>query len=103
MSHPPSASPTEPKQTPLYSRHKALGARVIDFGGWAMPVQYKGILEEHKAVRTASGLFDVSHMGEVMFTGPRAAEAVQKLVTNDVGKLANGGAMYSVACRPNGG
>jgi aminomethyltransferase len=91
------------KQTPLYGRHKALGAKVIDFGGWAMPVQYSGILDEHKAVREAAGIFDVSHMGEVWFRGPRAAEAVQKLVTNDVGKLADGGAMYSCACRPSGG
>src|SRR4051812_45897611 len=91
------------KQTPLYGRHKALGARVIDFGGWAMPVQYSGILDEHKAVREAAGIFDVSHMGEVWFRGPRAAEAVQRLVTNDVGKLADGGAMYSCACRPTGG
>src|SRR5947208_2056889 len=91
------------KQTPLYGRHKALGAKVIDFGGWAMPVQYSGILDEHRAVREAAGIFDVSHMGEVWFRGPRAAEAVQKLVTNDVGKLADGGAMYSCACRPSGG
>jgi aminomethyltransferase len=91
------------KQTPLYGRHKALGAKVIDFGGWAMPVQYSGILDEHKAVREAAGIFDVSHMGEVWFRGPRAAEAVQRLVTNDVGKLADGGAMYSCACRPTGG
>ncbi|HEY1585615.1 MAG TPA: glycine cleavage system aminomethyltransferase GcvT, partial [Polyangia bacterium] len=91
------------KQTPLYGRHKALGAKIIDFGGWAMPVQYSGILDEHKSVRSACGIFDVSHMGEVWFRGPRAAEAVQKLVTNDVGKLADGGAMYSCACRPTGG
>src|SRR5581483_9474602 len=101
MSAPPSAK--APKQTPLYGRHKALGAKVIDFGGWAMPVQYSGILDEHRTVRTACGLFDVSHMGEVKLSGPRAAEAVQRLVTNDVGKLADGGAMYSVACRPTGG
>lgn len=91
------------KQTPLYGRHKALGAKVIDFGGWAMPVQYSGILDEHKTVREAAGIFDVSHMGEVWFRGPRAAEAVQRLVTNDVGKLADGGAMYTCACRPTGG
>jgi len=91
------------KQTPLYGRHKSLGAKVIDFGGWAMPVQYSGILDEHKTVRSAAGIFDVSHMGEVWFRGPRAAEAVQRLVTNDVGKLADGGAMYSCACRPSGG
>jgi aminomethyltransferase len=91
------------KQTPLYGRHQALGAKIIDFGGWAMPVQYSGILDEHKAVRTTAGIFDVSHMGEVWFRGPRAAEAVQKLVTNDVGKLADGSAMYTCACRPSGG
>ena len=91
------------KQTPLYGRHKALGAKVIDFGGWAMPVQYSGILDEHNAVRQAAGIFDVSHMGEVWFKGSGAAEAVQRLVTNDVGKLADGGAMYSCACRPTGG
>ena len=91
------------KQTPLYGRHQALGAKVIDFGGWAMPVQYSGILDEHRAVRSSAGIFDVSHMGEVWFTGPRAAEAVQRLLTNDVGKLADGGAMYSCACRPSGG
>jgi glycine cleavage system T protein (aminomethyltransferase) len=91
------------KQTPLYGRHKALGAKVIDFGGWAMPVQYSGILDEHKTVREAAGIFDVSHMGEVWFRGPRAAEAVQRLVTNDVGKLADGSAMYTCACRPSGG
>lgn len=91
------------KQTPLYGRHKALGAKVIDFGGWAMPVQYSGILDEHKAVREAAGLFDVSHMGEVLFRGPRAAEAVQRLVTNDVGRLVDWQAMYSCACRPTGG
>jgi aminomethyltransferase len=91
------------KQTPLYGRHKTLGAKVIDFGGWAMPVQYSGILDEHKTVREAAGIFDVSHMGEVWFRGPRAAEAVQRLVTNDVAKLVDGGAMYSCACRPTGG
>ena len=91
------------KQTPLYGRHVALGAKVIDFGGWAMPVQYSGILDEHKAVRGAAGIFDVSHMGEVWFRGPRAAEAVQRIVTNDVGKLVDGGAMYTCACLPTGG
>ena len=90
------------KQTPLYGRHKALGAKVIDFGGWAMPVQYSGILDEHKAVRSACGLFDVSHMGEVDLHGPRAAEAVQRLVTNDVGQARRRQAMYSCACRPIG-
>jgi aminomethyltransferase len=91
------------KETPLYSRHKALGAKVIDFGGWAMPVQYRGILAEHEAVRTRCGLFDVSHMGEIDFRGPRAQEAVQRLVTNDVSKIKDGGAQYTVVCRPTGG
>jgi aminomethyltransferase len=91
------------KRTPLYARHEALGAKIIDFGGWAMPVQYSGILDEHKTVRSAAGLFDVSHMGEVVFKGPRAREAVQRLVTNDVGKLEDGGALYTVVCHPHGG
>jgi len=92
------------KRTPLHDRHVSLGAKVIDFGGWAMPVNYpSGILDEHKTVRSAAGMFDVSHMGEVAFRGPRAAEAVQKLVTNDVAKLVDGKAMYTVACLPSGG
>jgi aminomethyltransferase len=100
-----STSTTGPlKRTPLYDKHVAHGAKVIDFGGWAMPVNYpSGILDEHKTVRTAAGIFDVSHMGEVEFQGPRAAEAVQRLVTNDVAKLTDGKAMYTVACRPSGG
>jgi aminomethyltransferase len=99
------ADPTPtPKRTPLYERHLALGAKVIDFGGWAMPLQYpSGILDEHKTVREAVGLFDVSHMGEVAFTGGRAAEAVQRVVTNDVGKLVDGAAMYTCTLREDGG
>jgi aminomethyltransferase len=77
---------------------------MIDFGGWLMPVNYpSGILDEHKATRTAVGMFDVCHMGEVHFRGARAAEAVQRLVTNHVGKLSDGRAMYTVACNPKGG
>jgi aminomethyltransferase len=92
------------RTTPLYEAHRRLGAKLIDFGGWMMPVNYPaGILEEHKATRSAVGVFDVSHMGEVHFRGPRAAEAVQRLVTNDVGKLTDGRAMYTVACHPTGG
>src|SRR5262245_8774378 len=94
---------TTPKRTPLYDRHIALGAKVIDFGGWAMPVQYSSILDEHAAVRTGAGIFDVSHMGEVWFRGARAAEAVQRIITNDVSKLADGRALYTVMCRPSGG
>jgi aminomethyltransferase len=93
-----------PKKTPLYDAHKRLGAKIIDFGGWLMPVSYPaGILDEHQATRTAVGVFDVSHMGEVHFRGPRAAEAVQRLVTNQVSALGDGRAMYTVACRPGGG
>src|SRR5215831_7032230 len=92
-----------PRRTPLYDAHRALGARMVEFAGWDMPVQYSGIIEEHKAVRGGVGMFDVSHMGEVEFHGARAAEAVQKLVTNAVGRLAPGAALYTVACLPSGG
>jgi aminomethyltransferase len=92
------------KQTPLYSAHQRLGARLIDFGGWLMPVNYPaGILEEHKATRLAVGVFDVCHMGEIHFRGPRATQAVQRLVTNDAGALRDGRALYAVACHPDGG
>jgi aminomethyltransferase len=94
----------QPKRTPLYDAHRALGAKLIDFGGWMMPVNYPaGILEEHRTTRTSVGVFDVCHMGEVHFRGSRAAEAVQRLVTNDVGAMTDGRAMYTVACNPRGG
>jgi aminomethyltransferase len=83
------------KRTPLFSLHRELGAKLIDFGGWEMPVQYEGILEEHRAVRERAGLFDVSHMGEIAFTGPGALEALQFLTPNDVSKLADGRCHYS--------
>jgi aminomethyltransferase len=90
--------------TPLCQAHRRLGAKMIDFGGWLMPVNYPaGILEEHKATRTAVGVFDVCHMGEIHFRGSRAGEAVQRLVTNQVAKLTDGRAMYTVACNPAGG
>jgi aminomethyltransferase len=99
----PSASPP-PRETPLADAHRELGAKLIDFGGWLMPVSYPaGIVEEHHATRRAVGIFDVSHMGEVHFRGPGAAQAVQRLVTNDVGQLGDGRALYTVACRPDGG
>jgi len=91
------------RRTPLIEQHRALGAKLIDFGGWEMPLQYSGILDEHRAVRSAVGLFDVSHMGEVTFRGPRAQEAVQRLVTNDVAKIPDGGAQYNIVCYPHGG
>ncbi len=108
MTTPPPSSPpvgsAQPKRTPLYDAHRRLGAKMVDFGGWAMPVQYStGILDEHRATRTAVGVFDVCHMGEIRFRGPRAAEAVQRLVTNDLARLTDGRAFYTVACLPTGG
>jgi len=92
------------KRTPLYASHAALGARLIDFGGWEMPVSYKaGTIKEHKAVREALGLFDVSHMGEAVLRGPRASEAVQKLATNDIAAAPAGKAVYTLLCLPTGG
>ncbi len=91
------------KHTPLHEAHIAAGAKMVDFGGWHMPLQYKGILAEHKAVREAVGIFDVSHMGEIDFTGARALDAIQRLVTNDASKLEDGQAMYTAVCYPDGG
>jgi aminomethyltransferase len=91
------------RRTPLYEEHKALGARLVDFSGWEMPVQYEGIKAEHQAVRGAAGLFDVSHMGEAVFRGPDAEAAVQRLVTRDVSRLEEGQAGYSVVCYEDGG
>lgn len=90
-------------RTPLYDTHVQLGAKMVPFAGFDMPVQYSGIIDEHLAVRRAAGMFDVSHMGEVEVTGPHAFEFVQNLVTNDVGRLEDGKAMYTVMCRPDGG
>lgn len=89
--------------TPLHATHVALGAKMVAFGGWDMPIQYEGILAEHEAVRTSAGIFDVSHMGEVDFEGTDALAAVAKLVTHDVGKLVPGKAQYTVTCQPDGG
>ena len=91
------------KRTPLYASHIALGARMVPFGGWEMPVQYSGIIEEHRAVRTRAGLFDVSHMGEVALAGPGAGPLVQRLVTNDLSRRAAGQALYTPMCTPDGG
>ena len=93
----------ELKRTPLRDFHAAHGARLVDFAGWEMPVQYRSILEEHKAVRCAAGLFDVSHMGEVDVRGPEAAKFLNYLVTNDVARLYPGRVLYSPMCRPDGG
>src|SRR5918911_4747780 len=91
------------RRTPLYEQHKALGARLVDFVGWEMPVQYAGIKAEHEAVRSGVGLFDVSHMGEVVFRGPQAEEAVQRPVTRDISRLFVGQAGYAAVCYENGG
>jgi aminomethyltransferase len=97
------AEPETLKRTPLHDRHVAAGARLVPFAGWEMPVQYGGIREEHMAVRQHAGVFDVSHMGEVETSGPDAEAFLQRVLSNDVGKLAAGGAQYSVLCREDGG
>jgi aminomethyltransferase len=91
------------RRTPLYETHVRAGARLVEFAGWEMPVQYTGILAEHEAVRTRVGLFDVSHMGEVIFRGPRALEALNRVFTNDLSKVADGQAQYGCLCRDTGG
>jgi aminomethyltransferase len=95
--------PSTPRRTALFDRHLAAGAKMVDFAGWEMPVQYDGVLEEHMAVRQACGIFDVSHMGEIETSGPGSLELLQRLLSNDVSKLAVGGAQYSVLCREDGG
>lgn len=91
------------KMTPLNQVHRSLGARMVEFGGWDMPVQYAGVIEEHLAVREAAGLFDVSHMGEVEVTGARALDFLQYLTTNDVSRLVDGQVQYTLLCYPDGG
>jgi aminomethyltransferase len=91
------------KRSPLHDRHVAAGARLVPFAGWEMPVQYAGIREEHAAVRERVGIFDVSHMGEIETSGPQALELLQRLLSNDVGRIAEGGAQYSVLCNEDGG
>ena len=91
------------KRTPLHDRHRGAGARLVPFAGWEMPVQYTGIREEHLAVRSAAGVFDVSHMGEIETSGPDATAYLQRLLSNDVERLEVGGAQYSVLCRDDGG
>jgi aminomethyltransferase len=91
------------KRTPLYDEHRALGARLVEFSGWEMPVQYSGILEEHRAVRERAGLFDVSHMGEFRVEGPGALDYLQGLVPNNVSRLGDGQALYTQICNEQGG
>jgi len=94
---------SELKRTPLYPVYKKYGAKTIDFGGWDLPVQFSSIKEEHEAVRTAAGLFDVSHMGEVEITGADSLAFIQKMTTNDASKLSDGQAQYTFMCYPDGG
>lgn len=96
--HGPSA-----KRTPLYEEHVAAGARMIDFAGFSMPVEYSGIIAEHKNVRSAAGLFDLSHMGEISVSGPGATAFVDWAVTNNIANLQEGQARYAAICKPDGG
>jgi aminomethyltransferase len=91
------------KRTALFHAHQKLGARLIDFGGWEMPVQYTSITEEHLAVRNAAGMFDISHMGEVTVSGAEAADFLNRVLTNDIRKLGPGGGQYSLMCNGQGG
>jgi aminomethyltransferase len=96
------AAPATLRRTALNATHRALKAKMVDFGGWDMPVEYSGLIAEHMAVRTGVGLFDVSHMGDIQFRGPGSLAAVNKLCMNDASKLAIGQAHYSAMLYPNG-
>src|ERR1700754_2884115 len=96
-------SDTTLHKTALYDRHVAAGAKLVPFAGWEMPVQYAGIKEEHLNVRGHAGIFDVSHMGEIETTGPDAERFLQRILSNDVSKLTDGGAQYSVLTKEDGG
>ena len=90
-------------RTPLHDRHVALGARMVPFAGWEMPVQYEGVIPEHRAVRTDAGVFDVSHMGELEVEGPRTTELLQSLLSNDLAKIGPGQAQYTLLTNERGG
>lgn len=94
---------TELHKTPLYDTYQRYGAKTIDFGGWALPVQFSSIKEEHEAVRTKAGLFDVSHMGEILVTGADSLAFLQHTMTNDVSTLVDGKAQYTAMCYEDGG
>ena len=91
------------RRTPLFECHRAAGARLVEFAGWEMPVQYQGVIQEHMAVRETCGIFDVSHMGEIETSGPGALGLLQRLLSNDVSRIPPDGAQYSVLCREDGG
>ena len=90
-------------RTPLFDRHVAAGARMVPFAGWEMPVQYEGVIAEHRAVRADTGVFDVSHMGEIHVEGPRAFELLQSLLSNDLARVEDGGAQYTLLTNERGG
>lgn len=94
---------SELKRTPIFPEYAKLGAKTIDFGGWDLPVQFSSIKEEHEATRTKAGLFDVSHMGEILVTGPKALDFLQYVTTNDVSKLVPNKAQYALMCYEDGG
>src|SRR3989442_11505892 len=91
------------QRTPLHDRHLALGARMVPFAGWEMPVQYEGVIPEHKAVRSDCGVFDVSHMGEFEVEGPRATELLQATLSNDLEQIGPGQAQYTLLTNERGG
>ena len=91
------------RKTPLYEEHVRLGGKIVPFAGWLLPVQYSGVIAEHMAVREKCGLFDVSHMGEILLKGPNAKENLNHLLTNDYTEMAPGAARYSPMCNENGG
>lgn len=91
------------RKTPLYDRHTAAGGKLVPFAGWLLPVQYSGVIAEHRAVRTGCGLFDVSHMGELLLRGPDALANLNRLMTNDFSGMADGQARYSPMCYEDGG
>ncbi len=95
--------PTTLRRTVLYDRHVAAGAKIVEFAGWEMPVQYEGVRQEHMAVREDVGMFDVSHMGEIETSGPQALELLQRLISNDLSRVPIGGAQYGLLCREGGG
>src|SRR5256885_14850064 len=92
-----------PKKTPLYDEHVRLGARMVPFGDWVMPVQYSGIIDEHQAVRRNVGVFDISHMGQLVATGPATAGWLNQMLTNNVAKLEVGGGQYTFLLNARGG
>src|SRR5260370_40678354 len=92
-----------PQKTPLYDAHRKLGAKMVEFAGWPLPVQYSSVISEHEAVRTAAGMFDVSHMGEIEIRGQGALEAANRLISNDLARIKEGQAVYAGLLNEQGG